>query len=61
MLAGTNYCDIGFQSDQQSSRTVLISAIDNLMKGSAGQAVQAMNLRFGFDETQGLEFTGLFP
>lgn len=61
LLSGTNYCDIGFQSDQQTSRTVLISAIDNLMKGSAGQAVQAMNLRFGFNETMALEFTGLFP
>lgn len=62
LLWGTNYCDIGFELDQNDKkRLVVISAIDNLMKGSAGQAVQCMNLMFGFDETLGLEFTGLHP
>lgn len=62
LLWGTNYCDIGFELDENDKkRLVVISAIDNLMKGSAGQAVQCMNLMFGFDETLGLEFTGLHP
>ncbi|HJX10672.1 MAG TPA: Asd/ArgC dimerization domain-containing protein, partial [Candidatus Binatia bacterium] len=60
-LAGTNYCDIGFQRDETSNRLVIISAIDNLMKGAAGQAVQACNLMHGFDETLALEFPGLHP
>jgi len=59
LLAGTNYCDIGFELDQ--SRLVVISAIDNLMKGAAGQAVHAMNVMYGFEETEGLEFAGLHP
>ncbi len=61
LLQGTNYCDIGFKKDENSNRLVIISAIDNLMKGAAGQAVQAMNLMFGFDENCGLEFCGLHP
>ena len=61
MLAGTNYCDIGFERDENSNRLVVMSAIDNLMKGASGQAVQAMNLACGFKETEGLEFLGLHP
>jgi len=61
LLAGTNYCDIGFKKDEFSNRLVVISAIDNLMKGAAGQAVQAFNLMHGFDERTGLEFPGLHP
>ena len=61
LLAGTNYCDIGFERDPDSNRLVVISAIDNLMKGAAGQAVQAFNLMHGLDETTGLEFPGLHP
>ena len=60
-LAGTNYCDVGFESDPDGGRVVVISALDNLMKGAAGQAVQNMNIMFGLPETSGLEFTGLFP
>ena len=59
ILAGSNYCDIGFELS--GDRLVVISAIDNLMKGAAGQAVHAMNVMCGFEETQGLEFTGLHP
>ncbi len=59
LLAGTNYCDIGFEV--QGERGVIIGAIDNLMKGAAGQAVQAMNVMLGFDEAAGLEFPGLHP
>lgn len=61
LLSGTNYCDIGFVLDQNTGRLVVISAIDNLMKGAAGQAVQAMNLMYGLPEKTGLEFTGLHP
>ena len=61
LLAGTNFCDIGFEVDPHSNRVVVISAIDNLMKGAAGSAVQAMNLMCGFDERAGLEFPGLHP
>lgn len=61
LLAGTNYCDIGWQRDPHSNRLVVISAIDNLMKGAAGQAVQAMNLMHGWPETTGLGFLGLHP
>jgi [amino group carrier protein]-6-phospho-L-2-aminoadipate/5-phospho-L-glutamate reductase len=60
-LAGTNMCDIGFQRDEKSRRLVIISAIDNLMKGAAGQALQAFNILYGFAETEGLEFPGLHP
>jgi LysW-gamma-L-alpha-aminoadipyl-6-phosphate/LysW-L-glutamyl-5-phosphate reductase len=61
ILWGTNYCDIGFELDPDSNRLVVMTAIDNLMKGAAGQAVQCMNIMFGFDENKGLEFTGLHP
>ena len=61
LLAGTNYCDIGFEKDVDSNRIVVISAIDNLMKGAAGQAVQAMNIMIGIEERTGLEFPGLHP
>ncbi|CAB1079714.1 N-acetyl-gamma-glutamyl-phosphate reductase (EC [Olavius algarvensis Delta 1 endosymbiont] len=53
-VRGTNFCDIGFNLDENNRRLVLISAIDNLVKGAAGQAVQNMNLMLGFDETAGL-------
>ncbi len=61
LLAGGNYCDIGFEIDEHSNRLVVVSALDNLMKGAAGQAVQAFNIAHGFDETLGLEFPGLHP
>lgn len=61
ILTGTNYCDIGFALSEQENRLVAIGAIDNLGKGTAGQAVQAMNLMYGFAEKTGLEFPGLHP
>jgi N-acetyl-gamma-glutamyl-phosphate/LysW-gamma-L-alpha-aminoadipyl-6-phosphate reductase len=61
LLPGTNYCDVGFEVEETSNRVVVIAAIDNLMKGAAGSAVQAMNLMFGWPETTGLEFPGLHP
>lgn len=54
-VRGTNYCDIGFALDERNQRLILMSAIDNLGKGAAGQAVQNMNLMFGLDETAGLD------
>jgi N-acetyl-gamma-glutamyl-phosphate/LysW-gamma-L-alpha-aminoadipyl-6-phosphate reductase len=61
ILAGTNYADVGFELDADSGRVVALAAIDNLMKGAAGSAVQAMNIMCGFEETAGLEFPGLHP
>ncbi len=61
ILAGSNYADIGFALDPDSGRIVSICAIDNLMKGAAGTAVQCMNLICGCPETAGLEFPGLHP
>jgi N-acetyl-gamma-glutamyl-phosphate/LysW-gamma-L-alpha-aminoadipyl-6-phosphate reductase len=61
ILSGTNYADVGFDLDPASRRVVCMAAIDNLMKGAAGSAVQAMNLMCGFDETSGLTFSGLHP
>jgi len=54
-VRGTNYCDIGFKLDERNNRLILISAIDNLVKGAAGQAVQNMNIMLGLDETAGLK------
>jgi N-acetyl-gamma-glutamyl-phosphate/LysW-gamma-L-alpha-aminoadipyl-6-phosphate reductase len=61
LLAGTNYLDVGFERDPSSNRLVVLGAIDNLMKGAAGQAVQCLNLMHGFPETTALEFPGLHP
>jgi LysW-gamma-L-alpha-aminoadipyl-6-phosphate/LysW-L-glutamyl-5-phosphate reductase len=61
ILAGTNLCDIGFATDPHASRIVAIAALDNLMKGAAGNAVQCLNVRAGFPETMGLDFPGLHP
>lgn len=61
ILAGTNYCDVGFERDPHAARVVVVSALDNLMKGAAGQAVHAFNVMHGFAERTGLEFPGLHP
>jgi N-acetyl-gamma-glutamyl-phosphate/LysW-gamma-L-alpha-aminoadipyl-6-phosphate reductase len=61
LLAGSNYCDVGFERDPASRRVVVVSAIDNLMKGAAGTAVQCMNLMCGLPETTALEALGLHP
>ncbi len=61
ILAGSNYADVGFELDEITGRVVVISAIDNLVKGAAGSAVQCMNLMCGFAETAGLGFSGLHP
>ncbi len=61
ILSGSNYADVGFEYDEPTCRAVSLCAIDNLMKGAAGSAAQAMNLMCGFDERTGLEFAGLHP
>ena len=60
-VRGSNYCHIGVVKDRFSDRVILFSALDNLTKGSAGQAIQNANLMFGFEETEGLMMTPLFP
>lgn len=61
ILAGTNYADIGFDLDESNGHVVSICAIDNLMKGASGSAVQCLNLMMGWEETLGLDFAGLHP
>lgn len=61
ILAGSNYADLGFELDEDGKHLVAMCAIDNLMKGASGSAVQCMNLMFGLDEMQGLDFSGLHP
>lgn len=61
ILQGSNMCEIGFEKDNHGNRLVVIGAIDNLVKGTAGNAIQCMNLMMGFKETLGLEFPGLHP
>jgi len=61
ILQGTNFCEVGFEKDNSSNRLVIIGAVDNLVKGTAGNSVQCMNLMAGFPETLGLEFPGLHP
>ena len=61
LLAGTNFADVGFAADPRGERVVALCAIDNLTKGAAGNAVQAMNVACGFPEMAGLDFAGLHP
>lgn len=58
-VRGSNYCDIGLKVDERTGRVVVVSAIDNLVKGAAGQAVQNMNIMFGLDEEEGLIYVPL--
>jgi len=60
-VLGSNFCDVTARVDERSGRLIVLSAIDNLVKGAAGQAVQNMNLMFGLDETLGLQAPGLYP
>lgn len=60
-VAGSNFCDVTARVDPRTGRVLVFSAIDNLVKGAAGQAVQNMNLMFGLDETAGLKMPGLYP
>ena len=59
-VAGSNYCDIHVKVDKRTNRATIVSVIDNLVKGAAGQAVQNMNIQFGMKETAGLTQVPLF-
>lgn len=61
ILSGSNYADVGFEFDPKTNRVVALCAIDNLMKGAAGTAMQCVNLMMGWDERAGLDFPGLHP
>jgi [amino group carrier protein]-6-phospho-L-2-aminoadipate/5-phospho-L-glutamate reductase len=61
ILLGSNFCDVGFVVDERADRLTTIAALDNLVKGGAGNAVQCLNIRMGWPETLGLSFTGLHP
>ena len=60
-VEGSNYVDVNFKIDKRTGRVIMMGAIDNLVKGAAGQAVQNMNLMFGLKETEGLELVPMFP
>ena len=60
-VEGSNYVDINFKIDPRTNRIIMMGAIDNLVKGAAGQAVQNMNLMFGMDEAEGLNLVPMFP
>ena len=60
-VEGSNYVDIGFVIDERTGRIIMMGALDNLVKGAAGQAVQNMNLLFGLKESEGLELVPCFP
>ena len=60
-VEGSNFVDIGFKIDTRTNRIIMMGAIDNLVKGAAGQAVQNMNLMFGFEENEGLKLVPMFP
>lgn len=60
-VEGSNYVDVNFKIDERTGRIVMMGALDNLVKGASGQAVQNMNLLFGFDEAEGLNMVPMFP
>ncbi len=60
-VEGSNYVDVNFKIDPRTNRVIMMGAMDNLVKGAAGQAVQNMNLMFGLPETEGLELVPMFP
>jgi len=61
VVVGTNFCDMGFELDPHINRLVVLSAVDNIMRGAAGQGVQCLNIVLGVDETTGLESVGFHP
>ena len=60
-VEGSNYVDVNFKLDPRTNRVVVMGALDNIVKGAAGQAIQNMNLAFGLPETEGLELAPMFP
>jgi N-acetyl-gamma-glutamyl-phosphate reductase len=60
-VSGSNFCDIAFRADAKTRRVIVVSAIDNLVKGASGAAVQCFNLMMGFPEEEGLRAAPVFP
>ncbi|MCR5452240.1 MAG: N-acetyl-gamma-glutamyl-phosphate reductase [Lachnospiraceae bacterium] len=60
-VEGSNFVDISFKIDERTGRVIMMGALDNLVKGAAGQAVQNMNIMFGLDETMGLDMVPVYP
>ncbi|HLX53291.1 MAG TPA: N-acetyl-gamma-glutamyl-phosphate reductase, partial [Aquella sp.] len=60
-VVGSNFCDVSLYFDERTGYLIVISVIDNLIKGASGQAVQNMNLMCGFAEQTGLEQSSLYP
>ena len=60
-VEGSNYLDVNVVVDHRTNRVIMMGAIDNLVKGAAGHAVQNMNLMFGLKESEGLELVPMFP
>jgi LysW-gamma-L-alpha-aminoadipyl-6-phosphate/LysW-L-glutamyl-5-phosphate reductase len=61
ITTGTNFCDIGFEIDEHAGRLIMFTALDNMVKGAAGQGVQCLNIMMGIEETTGLKSTGFHP
>ena len=59
-IKNSNICEIGLRYDAESGNIVVVSVIDNLIKGAGGQAVQSMNVMFGLEESEGLEFLSMY-
>ena len=60
-VRGTNFCDIGLKLNERTNTLIVVTAIDNLVKGASGQAVQNLNLMMGFDETTAIDIPAVFP
>ena len=60
-VEGSNFFDVNFKIEPRTGRVIMMGAIDNLVKGAAGQAVQNMNILFGFKENEGLQIVPMFP
>ena len=60
-VEGSNYVDVNFVIDERTNRVIMMGALDNVVKGAAGQAVQNMNIMFGFDETTALDIVPMYP
>jgi len=61
IVTGTNFCDVGFEIDEHANRLIMFTALDNMVKGAAGQGVQCLNIMMGIDETTALKSTGFHP
>ena len=61
MVEGSNFVDVSFKVDERTGRIIMMGAMDNLVKGAAGQAVQNMNIMFGLPENEGLQQVPMFP